>query len=74
MIDLLQSLAPPRSKRSRDEASAVDGRGTPPAVDYPSWSKSELVSEARRRHLATSGNKQDLIDRLSENDDMEIDL
>ena len=31
----------------------------PEQVDYRSWSKADLVSEARRRNLATSGNKQD---------------
>jgi hypothetical protein len=58
MSDLLQSLAPPPTrKRPRD-----------PQVDYRSWSKSDLVNEARRRQLATGGNKQDLIDRLTHAD------
>ena len=41
----------------------------PAKVDYHSWSKADLVSEARRRNLATSGNKQDLVDRLATADE-----
>ena len=59
MADLLQTLAPPpKRKRPRD-----------PEVDYRSWSKADLVTEARRRNLSATGNKQDLIDRLTAADE-----
>ena len=38
-------------------------------VDYRSWSKADLVTEARRRNLSATGNKQDLIDRLTAADE-----
>ena len=60
MADLFKTLAPPPPTRKRPRD---------PEVDYRSWSKADLVTEARRRNLATSGNKQDLIDRLSNADE-----
>ena len=60
MADLLQTLAPPPPKRKRPRD---------PEVDYRSWSKADLVTEARRRNLSATGNKQDLIDRLTAADE-----
>ena len=60
MADLFKTLAPPPPTRKRPRD---------PEVDYRSWSKADLVTEARRRNLGTSGNKQDLIDRLSNDDE-----
>jgi len=57
MADLLKTLLPPTRKRKRDTE-----------VDYGSWTKADLVNEARRRSLSTAGNKQNLIDRLTNAD------
>ena len=63
MADLFKTLAPPPPTRKRPRD---------PQEDFQSWSKSDLVKEARRLHIAISGNKQELINRLNQVDPPEM--
>lgn len=42
-------------------------------VDYSAFSKEDLVAEAEARGLTKSGNKEDLVQRLQENDAEQIE-
>ena len=51
-----------------DEEEQAEENAEQSDVDYSAFSKEDLVTEAEARGLAKSGNKEDLIARLQEND------
>ena len=55
--------------RTGHESGGFDPDSSEAGVDYESWTKKDLQSELEKRNLPTSGNKDDLVLRLMDDDD-----